>query len=667
MPFDSTGNFTRLYNWQDDRDAGIKIEAVRMDAEFDGIAAALNQVMLRTGASPATGDLDLGGNTLKNIGAGSLSLPSVRFAASPTTGLFSPSKDEVALAAAGAQVLTATSTGVDAPLGLSVAPGLIVYGPVNSNRIIDYATGATLATASSRWAVLANSTPESGANAGSNFEIRAYDDTGAYLGSPITINRAGGGVTVSGANNQLTIDGASATSRLIKFTTGGSPRWQMFANTVAESGTASGSDFVINRSNNSGAYLGDALVITRSNGNITLNSSGGGATYIGNGQLNVNGAMGSTRAIDFQTASVLRWHFQVDSSVEGGSNSGSDFFLQRAADNGTIIDGSFKVTRATNVISFNPAGTGGAVFNAPVTFNAAATSSGVNITASAGGQLVVNSVTPASRYLTWQTNGSARWTMQASAEAEGGSNAGSNFYLGRWNDSGTFIDNPVTITRSTGVLTLSQIPQAPTPGKQSPYGSTNLTQLATMQALTQRGMAVGAQFNQASGDYYPGFGADSGRVVKMTTANSVFLPGDGNGGTYIVVNTSSGNVGVAGANAPHNNIPAGGARIFAGDNSGANWCIGEVGGAMSNAQNGYEMSAGGVLRQWGVTGVVAAGGSVTVTLPLACPTGIWGVTVTPGGNCGAATPYVINFTTTTFQIFNPGTVAQGFYWHAMCH
>lgn len=43
MPFIS-GVFTRLYDWTDDRDSGVKIRADRMDAEFDGIATALTTV-----------------------------------------------------------------------------------------------------------------------------------------------------------------------------------------------------------------------------------------------------------------------------------------------------------------------------------------------------------------------------------------------------------------------------------------------------------------------------------------------------------------------------------------------------------------------------------------------------------------------------------------------
>jgi hypothetical protein len=48
-----------------------------------------------------------------------------------------------------------------------------------------------------RWILeLGNSTAESGGNAGSNFSIRRYDDSGAFLGTPMVINRASGAVTL---------------------------------------------------------------------------------------------------------------------------------------------------------------------------------------------------------------------------------------------------------------------------------------------------------------------------------------------------------------------------------------------------------------------------------------------------------------------------------------
>ena len=56
------------------------------------------------------------------------------------------------------------------------------------------------------------------------------------------------------------------------------------------------------------------------------------------------------------------------------------------------------------------------------------------------------------RTLTLRTLGSARWRLAADASAETGNNAGSNFYLSRYNDAGAFIDNVMGVGRSDGVV-----------------------------------------------------------------------------------------------------------------------------------------------------------------------------------------------------------------------
>ena len=50
----SSGTFSRLYDWTDDRDNGIKIRADRMDQEFDGIATGLSTCLLKDGTQTAT-------------------------------------------------------------------------------------------------------------------------------------------------------------------------------------------------------------------------------------------------------------------------------------------------------------------------------------------------------------------------------------------------------------------------------------------------------------------------------------------------------------------------------------------------------------------------------------------------------------------------------------
>lgn len=59
--------------------------------------------------------------------------------------------------------------------------------------------------------------------------------------------------------------------------------------------------------------------------------------------------------------------------------------------------------------------------------------------------------------ITAQTNGLNRWRLQfADNNPEAGSNAGSDFLVSRYNDAGTFLDNPFGIQRSTGLVLLNR-------------------------------------------------------------------------------------------------------------------------------------------------------------------------------------------------------------------
>ncbi|MEV4532553.1 hypothetical protein AB0J82_01840 [Asanoa sp. NPDC049518] len=49
----------------------------------------------------------------------------------------------------------------------------------------------------------------------------------------------------------------------------------------------------------------------------------------------------------------------------------------------------------------------------------------------------------------------SRWKIRTTSEAESGANAGSNFEVARYNDSGTMIDQPLIVNRASGQITLS--------------------------------------------------------------------------------------------------------------------------------------------------------------------------------------------------------------------
>lgn len=95
--------------------------------------------------------------------------------------------NQLAVSATLANSSTTATVNVGSGTG-SGATTLTVKGAAGTNRSIALATVGAW-----RWAFVAGTTAESGANAGSNFALAAYDDAGAFIDSPMSITRAAGG------------------------------------------------------------------------------------------------------------------------------------------------------------------------------------------------------------------------------------------------------------------------------------------------------------------------------------------------------------------------------------------------------------------------------------------------------------------------------------------
>jgi hypothetical protein len=73
MPgFDGNGNFTRYYSWEAHAAAGTNIEADLHDDEDDNFALAFNKTFCRDGQAAATGDFDMDGRKIANLGEATL-------------------------------------------------------------------------------------------------------------------------------------------------------------------------------------------------------------------------------------------------------------------------------------------------------------------------------------------------------------------------------------------------------------------------------------------------------------------------------------------------------------------------------------------------------------------------------------------------------------------
>ena len=84
------------------------------------------------------------------------------------------------------------------------------------------------------------------------------------------------------------------------------------------------------------------------------------------------------------------------------------------------------------------------------------------LTVNGSNSLVLNGASGAQRSVLGMTANVARWTMSlGDGAAESGGNAGSNFTLAAYGAAGTFLFNPLVISRATGVVTFSAMPSIP--------------------------------------------------------------------------------------------------------------------------------------------------------------------------------------------------------------
>jgi hypothetical protein len=186
--------------------------------------------------------------------------------------------------------------------GLTTAPNMVMlYNPQTIPAIVDYGFGfSTQHAANQRYSNIPLATDvlppvggtnreeaemqsggvkryawtlngqESGSNSGSNLVLSGYDDTGTFLENLLTFSRAAGGTVTAGAPlgstagyySQLPAPSGSNQTHFT-FQSGTANRWAtVLAN--AESGSNTGSDWVLSAYTDGGSYLGDAVRFKRS-------------------------------------------------------------------------------------------------------------------------------------------------------------------------------------------------------------------------------------------------------------------------------------------------------------------------------------------------------------------------------------------------------------------
>jgi len=206
-------------------------------------------------------------------------------------------------------------------------PTLALDAPAGNHHFISSKVGGV-----DRWnVIIGDATPETGGNAGSNLAIWRYNDAGAGIDTPFTIERSTGvcnvyatPVSPSSVANKGYVDGTDAlrvakagdtmsgnltlryAAPLLAFDknasgaasslwtlTNGVLRWNLeYGSATAESGAATGSDIVLHRYDNAGGYLGQMFFMERATGNMQLAA---GKLTVSNGTQNTNWFDGALR------------------------------------------------------------------------------------------------------------------------------------------------------------------------------------------------------------------------------------------------------------------------------------------------------------------------------------------------------------------------------------
>lgn len=344
----------------------------------------------------------------------------------------------------------------------------IADGPAADIRGYAFTTSAQW-----RWFLYADNEAETGGNAGSNLILQSYSDAGSPVSpTALIIGRAtgnasfGGNINSSGeisCNNGFATNGApwglninvpagqqagvvlqrsAGSVAQIMGTTLGQPRWTIdLGDASAESGSNAGSNFLIQNYADNGDLIGTPLQITRSNGNVQCNN---GLTISASG-LVVSGA-GSYVSINTGYLYLGQGQIYASSSVNGGIWWNNGQFKEWNDASNSVLHWS-NASNA-NLLSLNSSGdltTNGNVI------------SGANCV-SDGGWFLASAAATGWRGMQMQTNGSARWSIIANADAESGGNAGSNLVIYGYSDAGAQINTPFQINRATGAVTLQDAP-----------------------------------------------------------------------------------------------------------------------------------------------------------------------------------------------------------------
>ena len=262
---------------------------------------------------------------------------------------------------------------------------------------------------------------------------------------------------------------------------------------------------------------------TFTGGNLTLTASGQAA-------FQLNGGTSQYKQLNFSTSSSSIWLVGADNSAESGSNAGSNFFFNSYTDAGTFLTTVLSITRSTGIVNLQTTPTiGGTSLSAlyPLLSSSPTFTGGIITVQPSSGQaqLILNkSASGQTNILYGKTNNSIRWTFElGNNNSETGSNVGSDFVVNRYNDSGSLIDSPFTITRSTGKTTFSGTTSISGTGQNPSSGAASFSVVASGSYGGGYGLIDGTNnwgIWDNTGTLNFGWGSSGGALTSLLSLNS---------------------------------------------------------------------------------------------------------------------------------------------------
>jgi len=302
-------------------------------------------------------------------------------------------------------------------------------------------------------------------------------------------NLSAGGAITSSSGGLRTDAPSTASWGSVAFSISGSNRWVWLTDATSETGSNAGSNLMLLRYNDAGASLGAALFLNRANSSLTVGGTIQASTS--NGLLAV-----------IPNASI--------NYIQSANGAGS-------AAQALTISGPSAVTLPSFVVTSTSSSFSGTL---AVTSNVTA-GNDVNILDAAGG----------GSYVYLRTGASAvRWAVGKNNGAESGSNVGSDFNINRYSDSQVILSTALSITRSTGAVT---IPGALSSGAHTITGDCNITGSYKINGVAISTSGLEVRVNSTS------FGIAS--ILNLVAGTNVTLSGtSGSGAVNVTVNSSGG-------------------------------------------------------------------------------------------------------------------------------